>query len=207
MDGSQSTAHFTPPHLIGRFVYLRPVTPEDYSFLRMMELTEALGVRWRFRGATPSPDQWVRDTSSMLVHFLVVRSRDHKPIGVTMVYNYNLRDQFAYLAAASFDPSGRSPLLLAGTALLIDYTFKCWPLRKLYMELPEYNLKQFQGATRSLLTEEGRLREHIYYSERFWDVLIFALYRREWKRHAPRWLAAALPRPERSAKVSLPTGT
>jgi hypothetical protein len=34
--------------LHGRFVYLRPIGPEDYGFLRVAELGGDLGVRWGF---------------------------------------------------------------------------------------------------------------------------------------------------------------
>lgn len=196
-------AEFVPPRLTGRLVYLRPIMPEDYGFLRAMELGPDLGVRWRFRGTTPSVEQWVRDSGAPLVTFLAIRSKDHRPLGLVTAYNHSFQDQFAYVAMASFQPGGRSPLMMAGAALFLDYTFTCWPFRKLYAELPEYNLPQFAAASGTLLEEEGRLRDHVFYDGRYWDVLILSLYRETWERRAARFLAASLPAPERSARVSL----
>ncbi len=204
-DEGTAAPEFQAPRLSGRAVYLRPISPDDYVSLRMIELGPELGVRWRFRGATPGLEQWVRENNALLVHYMVVRHSDHKPIGTVFVYNQNFQDRYAYFALASLEPSGRSPLLMGGAGLCIEYAFTCWAFRKLYLETPEYNVEQFAGGVGKLFTEEGRLRDHLYYGGRYWDMLTFALYRRTWESWAPRWLAANVPAQERVATVSLPS--
>jgi hypothetical protein len=192
---------FRNPSLRGRHVYLRPVVPEDYSFLRMVDTSAELGVRWRFRGSTPSPEQWVQAGGAQLAQFMVVRASDHQPLGLTTAYNQNFQDQHAYLAAMSFDAMSPNPLMVLGTAIFIEYVFTCWSLRKLYMELPEFNLPQFGSAVGSLFAEEGRLREDMYYDGRYWDKVVLALYRATWDERKARILTAAMPATRRTAVI------
>jgi RimJ/RimL family protein N-acetyltransferase len=194
---------FTPPTVTGRHVYLKPLAAEDYHSVRLMELTSDLRVRFRFRGATPGLPQWMQANETALVQFLVVRSSDHVPVGLTGIYNQSFHDQYAYFVAAKFGRGLRAPLMVMGSALLIDYTFKCWPFRKLYLELPEYNLPQFAHGHGRMFVQEARLREHMYFDGRWWDRLTYALYRRTWEERSARVLAAALPLVRRSATVGL----
>jgi hypothetical protein len=189
-----SDPDFRHPVLNGRQTYLRPVGPDDYQAMRLLDLGEALGVRWRFRGATPSAEQWAQAGGSQLAHFLIVRRSDNSPIGAATAYQHNFQDQYAYIAATAFNPAERNPLVILGVALFIDYTFRCWNFRKLYMELPAFNLAQFGRGIGRMLVEEARLREHMYYDGRYWDKLILALYRDTWEARSPRIMTAALPR-------------
>jgi hypothetical protein len=195
---------FVTPEWVGRHVYLRPVDVGDFGFLRMMDLAPELGVRWRFQGATPSPDQWAHASSAALAQVLVVRSHDHERIGIASVYQHDFEHQHAHLAAAAYGSPVRSPMMMMGIALFIDYVFKCWAFRKLYLELPEYNVAQFATGVGDLFAEEGRLREHAYYDGQLWDKLILALYRRRWEERAPRFLAAALPPEKRRVSLTRP---
>src|SRR4051812_8572349 len=111
LDHDRPDGSFAAPSLRGRHVYLRPVVPEDYAFLRMADTSAELGVRWRFRGSTPSPEQWAQAGSVQLAQFMVVRTSDHQPLGVTTAYNQNFQDAHAYLAAAAFDSAGPNPLM------------------------------------------------------------------------------------------------
>lgn len=190
---ADSSREFVPPLLSGRYTYLRPVTPRDYHNLRVLELSPEIGVRWRFRGATPTQEQWVQAAGAQFLEFVVVRSADQQPLGVVRLNHENFKDQHAHAMAASFATPHRSPLMVFGIALFIDYVFKCWNFRKLYFELPEYNLPQFASGLGSFLVQEGRLRQHLYYDGRYWDSVTLALYRRTWEERSARVLRITLP--------------
>jgi len=182
---------FEPPLTQGTHVYLRPVAPEDYAALRMADLSPQLGMRWRFRGTTPTFEEWVQRSQGTLAQFLVITSAKHQAIGIVVAYGHSFQDQHVYVAIASLQPAARSPLLMLGSAMFIQYVFRVWNFRKMYFELPAYNLSQFAYAERHLLVQEARLREHVYYDGKFWDKVILALYRTTWEGRAPRVLAAA----------------
>jgi len=172
---------FAVPSLIGRHVYLRAVTPQDFGFLHATETSGELGPRWRFRGATPSPEQWSHSTwGNVLAQFLVATTKDNSPVGMVAVHQANFQDGHAQLSAARFKPSDKTPSMMLGLAIFLQYVFGCWDLRKLYMEVPEYNYSQFSSGVGNFFEIEGRLRDHLYSGGRFWDQLTLAIYRDVW---------------------------
>lgn len=194
---------FREPRLQGQHIYLRPLAPEDYSTLQRFDSSEA-GVRWRFRGSTPSPEQWVQMAwNSVLAQFVVARRRDGRALGLVVVYRPNFQYRHAYFAAVTFGSSS-SPLMVFGCALLFEYAFTCWDFHKLYFELPEYNLSQFGSGLGRYFELEGRLREHSYYAGRQWDELILALYRENWLERGKRLLAAEAAGKPRISRIYMP---
>jgi hypothetical protein len=72
----------------------------------------------------------------------------------------------------------------------VNYLFVNWDFRKLYAQAPEFNVPQFGSGKDRLLVEEGRLCEHVFFDGRYWDDVIFAVYRSEWERRSKPWLDA-----------------
>jgi RimJ/RimL family protein N-acetyltransferase len=186
--------------LHGAHVSLRPILHADYEPMMLAELSDALGPRWRHRGRTPSPDEFVRSMwTGVLAQFLVIDHASGMPVGVTSIYNADFNDGFAYFALAKFDPARPSRRLLEGAALFLDYAFANWPFRKLYAESIEENFEQFHSAVRWLFREEGRLRGHVFLEGHYTDTLVLALYRETWEKVSPRFLH--MIRAERTAEA------
>jgi hypothetical protein len=140
-----------------------------------------LAVRWRFRGMTPSPEQWLQRTwSGVLAQFVVVGRATGKPLGLVTCYQANFQDGHAYLAVVGFGDSARTPLVILAFALFVDYVFSMWNFCKVYMEVPEYNMPQFATGRGRFLDEEGRLRGHLYTSGERYDQVILAIHRQKW---------------------------
>jgi hypothetical protein len=196
---------FRAPHLVGRHVVLRPVLPEDYRFLRVAETSGDLGIRWRYRGSAVSPDQWAQHFwQNVLSQYLVIGTRDPTPLGLVVAYRASFQDGHVCLGVESFSSRPRSPALIFGACLFVEHVFTCWDFHKLYMEVAEYNLHQFQSGIGQLFELEGRLREHTWYDGKRWDQLFLALYRTTWRERGVRLLRAAQRPPELRARVSLP---
>jgi len=178
---------FATPRLRSHHVYLKPIDPSDYPFLQMVETVGDPAPRWRHRGVTPSPDQWAQVLwAGVLVQFMVVAVQSNKPIGRVVIYQPNFQDRHAYFAAMRFEPRDRSPLMVLGISLFLEYVFAYWPFEKLYMEVPEYNLDQFASGLGRFFEIEGRLRGHFRMGGRTWDQLILALYRANAIEHRER---------------------
>jgi hypothetical protein len=205
LDGSPAASEFPVASLLGEHVFLRQISPEDYRFLRSAELGSELAVRWRFRGASVSPEHWAQNLwQSVLAQYLVVGTQDPTPLGLVAVYQAAFQDGHAYLAAERFQARRPSPPMIFGLALFIDYVFTCWDFHKLYLEVAEYNLHQFQSGVGRLFDLEARLRDHIWYGGRHWDQVVLALYRDTWQEKGTRLLAGARRRPERRLIVRMP---
>ena len=173
---------FSAPSLRGRHVHLRIVVPDDYTYLQLVETSGELAPRWRLRGSTPSPQDWVQGSwSGVLAQFMIVANRDQTRVGLVTAFQANFQDGHARLAATRFDPHSRSPLMVLGFGLFVEYVFRCWNLRKLYLDVPEYNYAQLASARDRIFTLEGRLRDHYYFDGQYWDQLLLAIYREMWR--------------------------
>lgn len=183
---------------------LRPITPNDYAMLQSLEMSTELEARWRLRGSTPSPDQWSQGFwSQVLAQFLVVSTREERPLGIVAVYQPSMKDGHARFAAARFPPVTRSPTMMLGIGLFLNYVFSHWPFRRLYLETPVYNLEQFTAGQGKLFTEEARLRDYYYLNGRYWDQVTLQITRESWEARAERVLTAER-RPTRRVTLSLP---
>jgi hypothetical protein len=211
--GSRPTPRTTPPAektlrspaLTGGQVALRPITPADYGPLQTLELSSDLSLRWRFRGSTPSPEQWAHALwNNVLAQYLV--AHNDQPVGLVVAYRAHFQDGYAFVAATRFGPAKRSPSLILGFGLFLDYVFTCWDFRKLYMEVPEFNYEQFASGEGRFFQIEGRLRDHTRLTGEYWDELTLAIYRDAWETHGRQLLSAARSSDRPRIRVRMPHG-
>lgn len=178
MKASESELSAQPVELIGRHFRLVPVIPPHHRAIYQLSIAEQVSFRWRFHGLIPTFEAFERNLhANVLVQFVVAPRSDLSAVaGLVVAYNANLQDGYVYVAAINDRSFGVGAL--EGLLLLIDYLFANWPLRKIYLEAPEFNVPQFESAIRrGLLKEESRLLEHRFYQGRFWDFITWAIYR------------------------------
>jgi hypothetical protein len=193
------------PSLEGRHVYLRPVQPGDYGTLQALETRGEAALRWRYRGQTPSPEQWLGNLwNGVLAQFLVVSRDSNAPVGFIYAYKTSLQDRHTYLAAMKFDLGDRSALMMMGITMFVEYLFRCWDFKVLYMEVPEFNYDQFASGEGRFFTVEGCLKDNYACDGRWWDLLILAVHREHWARAGKPLLAAALGEPARPVTLRVP---
>jgi len=167
---------FALPRLAGRSVVLRPVVQQDYDVLRLALLSEGMALHWRYRGATPAPEQFVEQLwAGVLCQFIVTTPNDPRPRGLVLCYNADLHSGFAYVAATKLSPLDRTTLVARGFAMFLGYVFDVWAFRKVYAEVPAYNLTQFSSAIGSIMKIEGQLRNHRRLLNRYWDEYTLAI--------------------------------
>jgi RimJ/RimL family protein N-acetyltransferase len=175
----------TPP-LEGRRVRMRPVLPSDYNTLYSMLLHPEVACRWRYRGATPSPERFNTALwDGVHVQFIIERKSDGTVAGLQVAYNTNFRNRYTYMGTLLDPRFHRAAWPLESAAMFIDYLFKAFNLRKIYGETLDFNYSQFASGADKLFAEEARLRDHAYFGGRYWDTRIIALYRSDWFNKAP----------------------
>ena len=172
-------------------VSLAPLTDGDLGALYAAAINPRVSHRWRFRGRTPSPEEF-RATlyKGSLAQFMIkARSVGGEPIGLVSAYDADMISGHCY-AAVQRTPHGTSNeavghgLMIEGVLTFVQYLFDHFSLRKIYFEIPEYN-RDFLNSDGGLLEQEGRLIEHQYYADRYWDLYTYALYRSKWEEIAP----------------------
>jgi len=174
--------------LQGRRFSLVPLTPEYYRALYQLSVTDQNSFRWRYHGAVPPLDAFERSLySGVLCQFVIVpTARPQQLLGLVAAYNANLQSDYCFLAAVSHPGAGAG--ILEAVALFLRYLVRHWALRKIYLEVPEYNLSQYYSAvTAGLLKEEGRLTGHQYFLDHYWDLITYAIYRNDLLRFGERF--------------------
>ena len=82
------------------------------------------------------------------------------------------------LAVATADSRRGSGLGAEAAYAMASYAFQIWPLVRLYMEVPEYNMDQMNAAVdRGILRLEATVRDRYYLDGRRWDLHILGLDR------------------------------
>ena len=186
---STEVIHGVPnaPSLSGRRVSLRAVRDTDYDFLYQLAVDEEMGFRWRHRGETPGPEAFHQALwNGVLVQFVICDRRTGDPVGHAFAYNANFRYQTCFIAMGVKPSLVGSGWSIEAGRMFIDYLFAMWPFRKIYAEVGEFNFPQFASGTGTAFEVEGRLRDHEFYGNRYWDLFVLALYRERYEHSRKR---------------------
>ena len=192
------------PALTRSPVRLRPVRDSDIPDLYEAALDPGSSFRWRFRGSAPSPQQFRELTHrGVLAQFIVEHSTTTAVQGVVIAYDPMPENGLAFLAMQRTGPPVEGGEMTIGMFHLVDLCFRRWDLRKLYADMPEFNLREL-GDAAGLLVEEARLKDFGYYDGRYWDRVFLALGRDVWLERSSAWRAflqdGLVGRPERPAE-------
>lgn len=172
-------------HLDGRWVRLTPVGAKDMSFLYNLATDPTTGFRWRLRGAVPPPEVFEKTLwQSVLTQFIIRTKAENEPIGNVLAYNPNANAGHAAVGIAALPKLTGKGFLLEAMYMFLNHLFAAYSFRKIYFEVPSYNLAQFASAQGVILQQEGVLVENDYYDGRYWDTYIFAVWRPQWERFA-----------------------
>jgi RimJ/RimL family protein N-acetyltransferase len=158
---------------------------EDSDVGPYVELCSSLDVgrQFRFGGAAiPPPAMLSAVWDGTLVHLVGVGNRTRRRLGVASVTSADMRNGTAYLSVVSDPAVVGSGLMIEVAGLAIEYVFSTWPFRKLYAEVPEYNLRTFGSVTKRFFRREGLMTEHVFLDGRYWDVHVLATDRATWER-------------------------
>lgn len=171
------------PRLTGRHVRLRTVFPSDYEYLYALATDEELGWRWRYRGASPSPELFQQQLwNGVLAQFVVEHVETKQRVGFVQAFDASERNGHVHFAVMTDPAVKRSGWIIESMLLFLDYLFTVWNFRKLYAEVLEFNYEQFASGAGSVFKVEGRFTEHEWHAGRYWDLLILALYREDFVR-------------------------
>lgn len=191
-DPRQSGASDRPPR--GSYqspgTRLRPLNPVDIDSLYHASLDPRSSHRWRFRGRTPSPSDFHRALfgPEVLCQYIVTEIGSENGVGLVVAYDADLTASHVRVALQRLPDAETSStskgLMIEGFFVFAQYLFDHFDFAKLYMEVPEYNMSLFDMGPSSMLTIEGRLRNHFYYGDRLWDFYYLALYRTTWESFA-----------------------
>lgn len=173
------------PVLGTRTFRLEPIGVDDINFLYTLAVGPETSFRWRYRGAPPPVDRFVKELwDQVLVQFVVRRNKDNRPVGHVVCYSPDPSRRHAYVGAV-FQPEYLGSGIGARIVIMfIRYLFHTFNFFKLYMEIPGFNWPQVSSGEGRLFHVEGILRDHECYAGRAWDKYLCAIYP-DAERYAP----------------------
>jgi RimJ/RimL family protein N-acetyltransferase len=184
--------HATPSGVFyGTRVSLQPLRPDDTDLIYRLSCDPEIGSRWRFRGQTPDPRDFAAKLwNGTVAHYMVARRTDNQRVGYVAAHNVNLRDRWAYVSALSANPAEKSGLVIEGLALLIDHLFRNWPLHKVLIEAPEYNMDQYGRDLDKVFRREARISDYFFHEGKMWDLVVASVTASQWARTRAEHLEA-----------------
>jgi RimJ/RimL family protein N-acetyltransferase len=166
------------PVLVSRRVRIEPVSSQHHEFLHALASNPLNGFRWHHGGNVPPFDVFVAGLwQGVLAQYVVVSINDQRLVGHCLLYNPEINHghvSFGVIVTPDVEGSGVG---VEAAFLVLRTAFKLWNLRKIYLDVPEFNSDSIAGGVGRYFHEEARLRGHLYYDGRWWDRVTLAMYR------------------------------
>lgn len=110
---------------------------------------------------------------------IIINARKQIPVGFIYSYNYNLKDNYLYIAIC-IEKKERNGVVGAEAGMIfLDYLFKSYPIRKVYCTVYEYNKMSMSFLKNAGFKTEGILKEHKYFAGKYYDMNILTFYRED----------------------------
>jgi RimJ/RimL family protein N-acetyltransferase len=193
--------------LIGEFVKLRPLRPDD------AELT----LRWRRadraallnRGAQTAGDQdaWIRSRPACERNF-VIELHDGRPVGMLSLIGIDRENRHAesarFLIGEEEAVQG-IPVAVEAMKLLYELAFDTLELERVWGTVATDNRLMIKWQKYLGMTEEGRLRRHYHLNEQYQDAVCLGILADEYRQLArPRMEALIDAGRKREQEVAQP---
>ncbi len=161
-------------------VRLRPLLDEDLTALYLASFDPATSSAWRYRGRTLPPDEFVATIADGVRAQYVVELVDTgTAVGLVSAYDHHasgLHCKVAFLRVGPRTP-GSGGAVIEAMLLFITHLFDTFPYRKIFAEVPSYNLGLFAEG---FAQEEGVLRDYLFHRGRPADLHIVSFRRDQW---------------------------
>jgi RimJ/RimL family protein N-acetyltransferase len=174
----------TRPSLTGKHIYLRPMTPEDITNTQHWSAQcdpDALSCRpIPFRTAAEAAAAYqTREITPNMQRFMIVRKKDHLPVGRVVFFDLNNLNRSAELGIIVDPDEHQNGYGTEAIKLLCRYLFKYRGLNKVHLQTAEFNKGMIQTAEKLGFHKDAVLRDHYYYNDEFHAGLIYSLLRFE----------------------------
>lgn len=189
---TNSSLDMLPVTITGRSVVLRPVSEVDYRLLYSWRVDMNFMALWHSPGRRiPTFREYLPELERFLADGITLLIADRKTAKVgafARVYNLNPVDGWGWVQAYAAPGARLRPFQAAeAAALFANFLFDMFPLRKLYSEVSTFNKQAVRLNERLGFREHGRLPEHIWLKDRYWDMLLFSLSRKDWLERIARF--------------------
>jgi RimJ/RimL family protein N-acetyltransferase len=178
--GTEGGTAALTPSLETRRLHLRIMTNEDHAPLYRLSSDPEVTFQWRFRGTTPSYDEFLRQLNpGVLCQFVVSPLGSQELLGLVAAYDADFRHRFCRAAVVMHPRLHRRGLGLEAFLGLARYVYYGWDFRMIIMDTVGIAFATFaSGEQAGYFTVEGRVKDQFFYGGRYWDGISIT-HRRE----------------------------
>ena len=141
--------------------------------------------RYMFTDQVITPEQhatWFQRVSDDRRHKLWIIVAESKNVGLANLYDIDWDNRRCYWGSYIADPGQRGRGIGSATELLVlSFVFDRLLLNKLNCEVLSFNTMAIAVHMKFGFTKEGLLRQHVYKSGRYHDVVSLGVLRQEWQ--------------------------
>lgn len=190
---------------VSRTAAIRPIQSGDYDWLYALSVSGDNGLRWRYRGRTPSLTEFGNDLwAGVHSQFVVCRRSDLRPVGLVGLVNANVQACHCELFAVA-EPGIGGPVIEA-VLMLLERAFNEFEFNKVWIRATQRNLEQFASIER-FCDHEGTLSDYEYSGGTFSALVILSLGQASWNDNAHHFqlmLAEPAAGPPRARRMDVP---
>lgn len=164
-------------------VRLAPIEPAHIGPLYLAATHPADGYRWRWRGRTPSAEEFHQTLfAGVKSQFVVEEQGSGRLVGMVVAYDEDLacrHCQVGFIRAAGNDvvPGG----MVEGMAVFLDFLFHSFPYERIIFDVPEFNLPLLAACIDALITPDGSIPAFYFHGGRSWDRCFMSIWRHDWQ--------------------------
>jgi len=170
----------TQPSLIGRKVYLRPLTADDVLAVHRWRLQSELQSLSCHAIVFRTPEEaseayQKREPAADTQRFAIVRLKDDTLVGMVSYFSYNDLNRSAELGLIVDPDERRHGFGKEGLRLLAGYLFQYRGLNKVHAQTAAFNKPTAKLLEKSGFKLDATLRDHYFYEEEYHAGLIYSL--------------------------------
>ncbi|MDW8226479.1 MAG: GNAT family protein [Anaerolineales bacterium] len=181
--GPYAELPFSLPTLRSKRLCLRPVEPDDYRTLFLWHSDPRSLYLWLADRYISSLEEFVEDFRRLLrTHIqiifiieLVEEGKGQIPVGMVYTYNTSSVDRYTYLCLYLSPEHTAKGIGPEAGYLAAEYLFTYFGFRKIYSEIFAYNHVSLRAAQKNGFREEGCLKAHRWFGDRYWDLYILSI--------------------------------
>lgn len=184
--------HHLPAAFEGLYVRLRPVARSDHPQLFAQRIDMRTLHLYAQGAAIPDFERWESKELPELLNagpVMVIEDKQGGFLGLFRLHRLDLRSERSNLEfrlPAEMDDGAVAEAMLA----TLDYAFTFFKLRKVYVELASFNDVLIERLHRFEFEEEVRLKDYIWHSGRYADLIHLSLLRVTWEQVRERFVAS-----------------
>lgn len=170
-------------HLEGRFVDLRPLVQGDAALTFGWRSGERARLLNQGAGTVEDQEAWIRARPENEYNFIIARKDGH-PVGMLSLVGIDPVNRRAepgrFLIGDEVAVRG-IPAAVEAMKLLYQFAFDTLDLVRVYGTVIGGNPRMAKWQRYLGMTEEGRMRSHLFIDGRFQDALMFGLLAEEYR--------------------------